>query len=81
MKEKEKKPEEKFELRDHIHVGGFLQKYLGVEIYACTYSAAGGTREAAVAITDGRAVLCHDVSAAINYIRTWNQWRTRHAST
>lgn len=79
---KEKEPEKKFDLRDHVHIGEVVQKYLGVEICSCTYSAAGGVREAVVAmVAQERPVLCHDVSAATNYIKTWKAWNRRHAGS
>lgn len=76
----QKEQEKKFDLRDHIRIGGVVHKYLGVEIYACSYATAYGAREAVVAMIADHPVLCNDISAATNYIKTWKAWSQRHAS-
>ena len=70
---KEKEPEKKFDLMEHIRLGELLDSFHGFDIHGCSYYAAESWHIAVVAMLPDRPVLCHDMKAAQDYIKNWRK--------
>lgn len=70
---KEKEPEKKFDLTEHVRLGELLETRLDVELYGCSYYAAESWHIGVIAMMPDRPVLCHDGDAAEAYIKNWRR--------